>query len=64
MNQMLDVKKAAEITGLSISWWRKAIQRGAVPFSKIGRRVLIEESDIRRLVINSRVEPRSSEDSR
>jgi excisionase family DNA binding protein len=60
MKQMVDVKKAAEMTGLSVSWWRKAIQRRTVPFSKIGRRVLIEESAISKMMEGARIEPQST----
>jgi excisionase family DNA binding protein len=57
MRQMFDIKKAAELTGLSVSWWRKAVQGRTVPFVRIGRRILIEESAINQLLDQSRVEP-------
>jgi hypothetical protein len=57
MREMVDVKKAAEISGMSVSWWRQKILRKQVPFYKVARRVLINRDDISRLLDRCRVEP-------
>lgn len=53
----VDVARAAEISGLSIQWWRRAIQKRRVRFYQIGRRTLIDPQDIQEMFDHSRVEP-------
>jgi excisionase family DNA binding protein len=54
------VTEAAQQSGMSEAWWRQRILRREIPFHKIGRRVLIDVEDIRRLLENGRVEPEST----
>jgi excisionase family DNA binding protein len=56
MSELLDVTKAAEMSGMSISWWRQQIMRKKISHHKVGRRVLIDRRDIEKLIAASRVE--------
>jgi hypothetical protein len=40
------VEEAAEISRMSVAWWRKAIFQRQVDVCRIGRRVLIPESTL------------------
>jgi hypothetical protein len=55
--QMVGIKEAAEISGMSQAWWRQRILRKEVRFYKIGRRVLFDQADIVRILEKGRVEP-------
>jgi excisionase family DNA binding protein len=57
MSQMVSVEGAADMSGLSVSWWRKKVFRKEVPFYKVGRRVLLSAEDIQGMLQRSRVEP-------
>jgi ABC-type amino acid transport substrate-binding protein len=57
MNHKIDLRTAAEISGMSISWWRQQVFRRSVPFYKVGKRVLIDREDIIKLLDRCRVEP-------
>ena len=57
MAEMLDIKRASEISGLSESWWRKKILYKQVPFYRVGRKILVDRADISKLLDRCRVEP-------
>lgn len=57
MERMLDIKEAAKLSGMSVSWWRRAIARKEVAHHRISRRVLIDPADVQKLFSRSRVEP-------
>ena len=56
-SQKLSLAEAAQVSGMSLSWWRKKVFRGEVPYYKIGRRILVDTSDIELLFRKNRVEP-------
>ena len=60
MSELLDVTKAAELTSLSVSWWRQAIFHKTVPVVRIGRRVFIDRRDLQKLIDSGRVEASGS----
>ena len=51
------IKEAAEITRMSIPWWRQRIFRKEIKHLRIGRRVFIPASVIEHLFQNGIVEP-------
>ena len=57
MPTKLSVVEAAEETGLSSAWWREQIFNRAIPFYKVGRRVLLDPADIEAFLDRCRVEP-------
>jgi len=57
--EVVSISQAAEITGMSQSWWRQRIFRREIRFLKVGRRVLIPKDTIEELLSQSVVEPRS-----
>jgi excisionase family DNA binding protein len=61
MNQQLTIglKEAAELTGLSHWTLRQYIREGRLRAVRIGRRVLIEPSELERLVEQGRSEARA-----
>jgi excisionase family DNA binding protein len=54
---LLTLREAAEKTRLSMSWWRARVFRREIRFVKLGRRVLIPEETIARLIQLGTVEP-------
>jgi hypothetical protein len=58
---LMDVKQAAEETGMSISWWRQQILHKKITHRKLGRRVLIDRRDIEKMLEDSRVEAEGPE---
>jgi excisionase family DNA binding protein len=56
--KFVDVKTAADQTGMSVAWWRAKIWRRQVPFYRIGRRILISMNDIDKLMAKGRMEPK------
>jgi excisionase family DNA binding protein len=46
MQKLLSVADAAELTGASVSFWRKQIANQSVPVVKIGRLVRLRSADI------------------
>ena len=50
MNKLLNIADAAKTTGLSVSWWRKAITAQKMPFVQVGRRVMIREETIDKFI--------------
>ena len=64
LSQKIDIRKAAQISGLSVAWWRQRVFRKEVPFYKVGRRVLFDPDDIARLLNRCRVEPQEAEGRR
>jgi excisionase family DNA binding protein len=61
MNNKIDLRAAAKMTGMSTSWWRQQVSRRSVPFYKIGKRVLIDREDVLQLLDRCRVEPRGGQ---
>lgn len=53
---LISLDEAARRTGLSVWTWRKWISRRAVPSIRLGRRRLVDEADVERLVACGRVE--------
>jgi excisionase family DNA binding protein len=51
---LLSIRKAAEVLGLSPWTIRKHIQRGTLPCVRIGGRVLIEPAELERLIERGR----------
>jgi excisionase family DNA binding protein len=56
--EKLDVKAAAQLSGMSEAWWRKKIFEKEVAYYKVGRRVLVDRDDISKLLDKCRVEPK------
>jgi excisionase family DNA binding protein len=54
----LSVEEAAPILGVSVFTVRKLIRRRAVPFYRVGRRVVLDPDDLERYLRQHRVEPR------
>lgn len=57
--ELLTVAEAAQVTRLSVAWWRQAIFQRKVRFVKLSRRVLIPRSTVRQLIRGGTVEPRN-----
>jgi len=55
--QWLRIREAAQRSGMSVAWWRQRVLRREVPFAKIGRAILIDVTDIERMLRDARVEP-------
>jgi excisionase family DNA binding protein len=58
--QLLTVKEAAARTGHKEATWRAWILLRKVPYHKVGRSIRIAESDLTRLIEESRVPARAS----
>ena len=56
--RLLTVKEAAARTGHKESTWRAWILRRAVPYHKFGRSIRIAESDLTRMIEESRIPAR------
>lgn len=56
--QLIDVKTAAERLGISRAMLYLIMERGELPFEKIGTRRLIDESDLAAFVNRRRSAPR------
>jgi len=54
----LSVDEAAPILGVSVFTVRKLIRVRAVPFYRVGRRVVLDREDLERYLHQHRVEPR------
>ena len=54
----LSVEEAAPILGVSVFTVRKLIWQRAVPFFRVGRRVVLDADDLERFLRQHRVEPR------
>ena len=57
--KLFTVYEAADVTRLSVAWWRQAVFQRKVRYLKLGRRVLIPESTIHCLLESSAVNPRA-----
>lgn len=55
--RLYTVPEAAEVSRLSISWWRMSVFKRRVRFLRVGRRILIPASTIEELCTSSVVEP-------
>jgi excisionase family DNA binding protein len=53
--RLLTVKEAAERTGHKEATWRAWILRRKVPYHKFGRSIRIAESDLTRMIDESRI---------
>ena len=51
----ISVRGAADESGMSVAWWRKAIRLKRVPYYKVGGLILISRRDINMLFRKSRV---------
>jgi excisionase family DNA binding protein len=61
MNErLLTVKEAAQRTGHKEATWRAWILRRKVPYHKFGRSIRIAESDLSRMIEESRIPARES----
>jgi excisionase family DNA binding protein len=58
--RLLTVREAATRTGHKESTWRAWILRRAVPYHKFGRSIRIAESDLIRMIEESRIPARES----
>ena len=56
----LSVEEAAPILGVSVFTVRKLIRQRAVPYYRVGRRVVLDPDDLERYLRQHRVEPRES----
>jgi excisionase family DNA binding protein len=54
----LSVEEAATILGVSVFTVRKLIRQRAVPYYRVGRRVILDPEDLERYLCQHRVEPR------
>jgi excisionase family DNA binding protein len=54
----LSVEEAAPILGVSVFTVRKLIRQRAVPYYRVGRRVVLDRDDLERYLRQHRVEPR------
>jgi len=52
------LKEAAPILGVSVFTVRKLVRERAVPFYRVGRRVVLDREDLERYLRQHRVEPR------
>jgi excisionase family DNA binding protein len=53
--RLLSVREAAERTGHKVSTWRAWVLRRKVPYHKFGRSIRIAESDLTRMIEESRI---------
>lgn len=51
MDRFLTIEQAAEMTGLSVRWWRRAISERRLTVVKFGRLVRVPEAEVRALVV-------------
>ncbi len=58
--RLLTVREAAARTGHKEATWRAWILRRKVPYHKVGRSIRIAESDLGRLIEESRIPARAS----
>lgn len=56
-SNFLSITQASSETGLSQAFWRKAILRKKIPYAKLGRRVLIERSELEAWIAKRVVRP-------
>jgi len=54
-DRWLRVSEAAQRSGMSVAWWRQRILRREVPFTRLGRAVLINATEIDRMLRAGRV---------
>jgi excisionase family DNA binding protein len=54
LERLLGLNEAGRILGCSYWTLREWTRDGRVPFVRIGRRIMVQESDLRRLIENSR----------
>lgn len=55
MSRLLSLQEAAERTGTTIRWWRRAVFEKRIAYVKLGGLVRIEEADLERFIEMSRV---------
>jgi excisionase family DNA binding protein len=55
MARLLSIRECSERTGHRESTWRAWILHRRVPFYKVGRSVRVSESDLQRLIEQSRI---------
>jgi len=63
MQKLLSVADAAELTGASVSFWRKQIANQSVPVVKVGRLVRLRPADIEDYLARRTRPARTGEDS-
>jgi len=61
MESLKSIEQAAEVLALSPWTVRAYVRQGKIRPVRIGRRVLLEESELRRIVENGRVEATTTE---
>jgi len=54
----VSVEEAAPILGVSVFTVRKLIRQRAVPYYRVGRRVVLDPDDLERYLRQHRIEPR------
>ncbi len=57
-NTRLSVKEAAPILGVSVFTVRAWIRKRRLPFHRLGRRIVLDHSDLERFLVAHRVEAR------
>jgi len=57
MTKRLSISEVAELTGLSKAWWYKKVCQRAVPFEKIGTRILFNPDAIEKYFAERAIEP-------
>jgi excisionase family DNA binding protein len=50
IQEYLSIAEVAQVTSLSVAFWRKAVLRRRIAFLKLGRRVVIRRSDLERWI--------------
>jgi len=55
---LLSLEQCERETDVSRYTWRAWIRAGKVPHVRLGRRLLVDEADLRRFIASSRVEAR------
>ena len=63
MKRLLAVNEAAEILGISVYTVRSYIRQSKMTAVRIGRRVLLEETELERFVAFSKAQPVANEGS-
>lgn len=58
MTRLLSIREVAQITGMSIGWWRRMVSDGEITVYRMGTRVLIAPVDIDAMLQKCRVDAR------
>ena len=58
IGRLLTLRECSELTGHSVATWRSWVLHRRVPFHKVGRSVRVAETDLQRIIDQSRVPAR------